>query len=45
MQVAYLQHDVFQLRAYIVFGFQEPHPHVVCVESDDEQAVAEAMWG
>jgi hypothetical protein len=42
MQVADLQED---LRACIVFGLQEPYPHAVFVVINDEQAMAEAIWG
>jgi hypothetical protein len=46
MQVLDVQEDCFQLRTCIVFRLQEPHPHVVgVVVVDDEQAIAEAMWG
>jgi hypothetical protein len=45
MQVFDFRHVGFQLRACVVFGQMEPHPHVVCMVIDDEQAVAEAMWG
>jgi hypothetical protein len=45
MQVADLQHDAFEFRACIIRGFQEPHPHVVCVVIDDKQEVAHAMCG
>jgi hypothetical protein len=45
MQVSDIQQDGFQLRACVVFGFNEPHPHAVCMVVDDEQAIAEAMWG
>jgi glutaredoxin 2 len=45
MQVCDVQHDGFQLRGRVVFGLKEPHLHVMCVVVDDEQAVAEAMWG
>jgi hypothetical protein len=37
--------DGFQLRTRIVFELEEPHPHVMGVVVNDEQAVAEAMWG
>jgi hypothetical protein len=40
MHVADLQHY-----ACVVFRLEEPHPHVVCVAVDTEQALAEAMWG
>ena len=43
MQVFDVHHDGFQLRAGVVFGRKEPHPHVMCVVVDDEQAAAEAM--
>jgi hypothetical protein len=33
-----VQKNCFQLR------LQEPHPYVVGVVVDDEQAIAEAMW-
>jgi hypothetical protein len=45
MQKSDFQHDGFQLRAGVVFGPKEPHPHIVCVVVDDEQAIAETMWG
>jgi hypothetical protein len=45
MQVLDVQEDGFQLRTRIVFGLEEPHPHVMGVEVNDEQAIAEAMWG
>jgi hypothetical protein len=45
MQVLDFQQDDFQLKAYVVFGLKEPHPHVGSMVIDDEQAVAEAMWG
>jgi hypothetical protein len=45
MQVFDVHHDGFQLRAGVVFGRKEPHPHVMCVVVDDEEALAEAMWG
>jgi hypothetical protein len=45
MQVLDFQQNGFQLKACVVFGLKEPHPHVVCMEVDDEQAVAETMLG
>jgi hypothetical protein len=45
MQVFDVQEDCFQLRTCVVFRLKEPHPHVVSVVVDDEQAIAEAMWG
>jgi DNA-binding LacI/PurR family transcriptional regulator len=45
MQVPDVQHDGFQLTTYVVFCYKEPHPHVMCVVVDDEQAIKEAMWG
>jgi pyrimidine deaminase RibD-like protein len=45
MQVYDVQHHGFQLIASVVLGLKEPHPHVRCVIVDDEQAVAEVMWG
>jgi hypothetical protein len=36
---------VFQLSACVVLALTEPHPHVMGVVVDDEEAVAEAMWG
>jgi hypothetical protein len=45
MQVFDVQENCFQLRTCVVFRLQEPHPHVVGVVVDDEQALAEAMWG
>jgi hypothetical protein len=44
MQVLDVHEDGFQLRTRIVFGLEEPHPHVMGVVVNDEQAVAEAMW-
>jgi hypothetical protein len=43
MHVFDVQEDCFQLRTCVVFRVQEPHPHVVGVVVDDEQAVPEAM--
>jgi hypothetical protein len=45
MHVLNVQHDGFQLRACVVLALKEPHPHAMGVVVDDEQAVAEAMWG
>jgi hypothetical protein len=45
MHVFYVHHDGFQLTAGFVFGLKEPHPYVMCVVVDDEQAIAEATWG
>jgi hypothetical protein len=45
MQVLDVQEDGFQLQTRIVFGLEKPHPHVMGVVVNDEQAVAEAMWG
>jgi hypothetical protein len=45
MQVLDVQEDGFQLRTRIVIGLEEPHPHVLSVVVNDEQVVAEAMWG
>jgi hypothetical protein len=45
MHVSNVQHDGFQLRASVVFGLKEPHPHVMSVVVDEEQAIAYAMWG
>jgi uncharacterized protein YijF (DUF1287 family) len=45
MQVFDVQADGFQLRTCVVFRLKEPHPHVVGVVVDDEQTVAETMWG
>jgi hypothetical protein len=45
MQVFDVQEDGFQLRTCVVFILKEPQPHVVGVVVDDEQAVAETMWG
>jgi predicted RNA-binding protein YlxR (DUF448 family) len=45
MQVSDIQQDGFHLRACVVSGLKKPHPHLVCMVVDDEQAVAEAMWG
>jgi hypothetical protein len=44
-QVLNVRHDGFQLRACVVLGLKEPHPHVMGMVVDDEQAIAEAMWG
>ena len=44
-QVLNVRHDGFQLIACVVLGLKEPHPHVMGMVVDDEQAVAEAMWG
>jgi hypothetical protein len=45
MQVFDVYQDGFQLTACVVFGVEEPHPHVMGMMVNDEQAVAEAMWG
>jgi hypothetical protein len=45
MQVLNVQHYGFQLIACVVLALKEPHPHVMGMVVDDEQAVAEAMWG
>jgi hypothetical protein len=45
MHVFDVKEDGFQLRTRIVFGLEEPHPHVMGVVVNDEQAVAEAMGG
>jgi hypothetical protein len=45
MQVFYVHHDDFQLSACVVFGLEEPHSHVMGMVVDDEQAIAESMWG
>jgi hypothetical protein len=45
MHVLDVHEDGFLLRTRIVFGFEEPQPHVMGVVVNDEQAVAEAMWG
>jgi hypothetical protein len=45
MQVIDVQENGFQFRTCIVFGLEEPHPHVMGVVVNDEQAVAEAMRG
>jgi hypothetical protein len=45
MQVPDFHPDGFLLRACVVFGFKEPHPHVMGMVDDDEEAIAEAMWG
>jgi hypothetical protein len=45
MQVFDVQEDGLQLRTCAVFRLKEPHPYVVGVVVDDEQVVAEAMWG
>jgi hypothetical protein len=45
MHVLDVHEDGFQLRTRIVFKHEEPHPHVMGVVVNDEQALAEAMWG
>jgi hypothetical protein len=45
MQVFDVKEDGFQLRTCVVFRLKEPHPHVVGVVVDYEQAIAETMWG
>jgi hypothetical protein len=45
MQVLDVHEGGFQLRTRIVFRLEEPYPHVMGVVVNDEQAVAEAMWG
>jgi hypothetical protein len=45
MQEFYVQQDGFQLNACVVFGLEEPPPHAMCMVVDDEQAVADTMWG
>jgi hypothetical protein len=45
MLVCDVHKDGFQLKARVVFGVKEPHPHVMCVVVDDDQAVTEATWG
>jgi hypothetical protein len=45
MQVFYVHHDGFHLSACVVFGLEEPHPHVMGMVVDDEHALAESMWG
>jgi hypothetical protein len=45
MKMTQFEHDVFQLCARVLFGLQEPHPHVVRMVIDNEQAVAESMGG
>jgi hypothetical protein len=45
MRVLDVQEDGFQLRTRIVFGLEEPHSHVMGVVVNDEQALAETMWG
>jgi hypothetical protein len=45
MQVLNVQEDGFQLRACVVLALKEQHPHVMGMVVDDEQIVAEAMWG
>jgi hypothetical protein len=45
MHVLDVQEDGFQLRTRIVFGLEEPHPHVMGVVVNDQQEVAETMWG
>jgi hypothetical protein len=45
MQVLDFPQDGFHLRVCVLFGLKGPHPHVVCMVVDDEQALTEAMWG
>jgi hypothetical protein len=45
MQVVYAHHDGLELSACVVFGLEEPQPHVMGMVVDDEKAVAETMWG
>jgi hypothetical protein len=45
MQVFCVKQDGFQLSVCVVLGLEEPHPHVMGVVVDDDQAIAEAMWG
>jgi hypothetical protein len=45
MQVFDAQEDCYQIRTCVVFRLKKSHPHIVGVVVDDEQAVAEAMWG
>jgi hypothetical protein len=45
MQVLDVKEDGFQLQTRIVFGLEEPQPHVMGVVVNDEQALAKAMWG
>jgi hypothetical protein len=46
MHMLDVQEDGFQFRTRIVFGLEEPHPHVMgVVVNDEQQAIAEAMWG
>jgi hypothetical protein len=45
MQEFDVQKDGFKRIACVVFGLKEPHSRVMCVVVDDEQVVAEAMWG
>jgi hypothetical protein len=40
-----VQHDGFQLKAYVVLAIKKPHQHVMGVVVDDEQAIAEGMRG
>jgi hypothetical protein len=43
MKMMQFQHDAFQLRARVLLGHQESHPHVVYMVIDNEHAIAEAM--
>jgi hypothetical protein len=45
IQVFDVHEDGFQLRACVFLGLEKPHPHVMGMVVDDEQAIAEAMWG
>jgi hypothetical protein len=45
MQVLDVHQYGFRLRACVVLALKEPHPHVMGVVVDDDQAVAEAMRG
>jgi hypothetical protein len=39
------QEDGLEVGAISVFGFEETHPHEVCVVVDDEHSVPKAMRG
>jgi hypothetical protein len=45
MQVLDFQRDGLRHKACAVFGLKEPYPLVVCMVANNEQAIAEAMWG
>jgi hypothetical protein len=45
MQGLNFLHDGFHLVACVIFGLKQPHPHVMVMVVDDEQTIAEVMWG